>query len=895
MPDQDLRIGELALAEGLASLQQIVQSAKRREETDASLGELLVDEHGVDPEAVARLQERIDCESDELVSALERGETIAEESIYRTGDSRPSPKVATTYDTPPETIRESRDSQSDEQRRSAPSLDQAPSRRTERYEFESPLGEGGMGKVMLAHDDVMSREIALKTLRSGDDLPRLARERLIHEARLTARLEHPNIVPTYDLGELPDGQPYYTMRVVREESLNHILHRRRVNDEDRYSLTQLVGFLRQIALAVEYAHDSGVIHRDIKPENILIGSYGEVFIIDWGIAKVTADEPTHHTTGELLELEEGAVVGTPYYMPPEQAQGDHDAITEASDVYSLGAVLYEILTGVPPFEAERTLSLLFKVVQSDPTPPSQRRPDAEIPRELEEICMKALQKNPADRYESAQAMADELEMFIEGVKERERRHEMALEATEEADQARENYREIRQELVERRERLRELKIKTRSWAPPGEKEELWAVEQAVQDLQVKVERAFGEATRLYGQALGHEPDMSRAREALAELYWRRFEEHEAAGEHAQAAYFEGLVRQYNDGQYDELLEGRATLTVESSPIGAEATLYEYEEVNRRFVERKTAELGPTPIGETELSHGSYVVECRAPGYRTTSAPVVLERDSTESISVPLFRPDQVPEDFVVVPGGPYRTGDGDRSDDGTPDPTVPTFAIQRCPVTCREYVEFLNDLHRRDPERARSHAPHIEGEESYFPIKDGEYVIPEHDKDGDSWEPDWPICLVNLDDAQAYADWKTANDPHGRQYRLPAADEWEKAARGVDGRLYPWGNHFDASFCNMKASRRGRPLPAEVGTFPIDRSPYGAMDMAGNIIEWTSTPVVGDDRYVMQGANYRAIGLMCRLDWQMESLRTNRSSHYGFRLALDLSEVSPDQHRVEGH
>ena len=214
---------------------------------------------------------------------------------------------------------------------------------------------------------------------------------------------------------------------------------------------------------------------------------------------------------------------------------------------------------------------------------------------------------------------------------------------------------------------------------------------------------------------------------------------------------------------------------------------------------------------------------------------------------------------------------------------VARFAIMRNSVTCGEYAAFLNDLHTQGrSDQARTHAPRVSDEAaSYFPIVDGRYVVPATDEDGDAWDPDWPICMVSYRDALAYARWRARRD--GVPWRLPTALEREKAARGVDGRVYPWGNQFEPSFCNMRESYKGRPMPKPVGSHPNDVSPYGVFDVAGNIHNWTSTQATGvDDARVLVGGSYQAQRLAVPSYVRITSPEGFRYASYGIRLAFDL-------------
>jgi serine/threonine-protein kinase len=881
----DTQLGQLLVARGLVDLPTLLRCVAKSGAGRTSLTEVLVEDGYLSSQELQTLEEHLDsADQNSLQDEFDHGDTLV------LGEIRSTPGVSATTGSDgariAETLPEAPTGPLERPATPSGTPDDEMSRldlvREARYEFLDELGRGGMGQVMLAHDQILNRDIALKTLLPDSSGDAHTRARLLQEAQITGILEHPSIIPIYDLGALSNRQPFYTMRVVRERSLDQIIREMGHGGEHVHSLTQLVSILRQVSLAVHYAHDRGVIHRDLKPENILIGSYGEVFIIDWGVAKVVDPELRAMSLSPSQTEELGVLVGTPQYMAPEQAQGQNDQIDERSDVYALGAILYEVLTLRPVFRASNVLSLLFKAVEEAPVAPSQCAADRSIPRELEEICLKALAKSPEQRFQSAEEMADELELFLEGVKERERRNQMALDATNQADLAREDYHQTQQRHAEAMRKLSHEKLNMTSWAPHQEKERVWQLEQRVEDLQVEVERHFSEATRLYGQALGHQPEMSEARKALADLYWERFRQSEAAGERARATYFEGLVRQYNDGWYDELMAGKAQLTVLTEPEPAEATLFEFTEVNRRLVERRIADLNSTPVRTLEVQHGSYVIELQRDGFVTLQVPVKLERMENKTLELRLRRADQVPQDFAVISGGHFLSGELQPHNLDKNTKFLPDFAIAKFPVTCAEYLEFLNALADHNIEQALERAPRLEDGESYFPVSQtGEFSLPAEDSDGDSWEMEWPICLVSYHDAVAYAQWRSRRD--ARPYRLPTADEWEKAARGVDGRLYPWGNHFDPSFCRMRDSEQGRPMPVSIHKYKMDRSPYGVRDLAGNVIEWTTTPAPGgDDRRIVQGASYGSIELMCRLDWHMDGQETSRHPFRGFRLALSL-------------
>ena len=858
----DTRIGQLAIARGLIGLAELLRCVEEAGRSNRELGDVLVSSGFLSGADLLELENRLAADGDAGVQReLEQGATVVLDELTRSRADLVTLEVE-PLDGPLPT-RELVDMD----------LELA---HEDRYELQEELGRGGMGRVFLATDRILQRKVALKTL-VEEARTEKGRTRLLVEAQVTGLLEHPSIVPVYDLRAARDGEPFYTMRVVRERNLNQILQDIAAGSSE-YSLTNLVNILRQVSLAVQFAHDLGVVHRDLKPENILVGSYGEVYVIDWGVAKIVNSDIGLTVTGKLMM---GQLVGTPQYMAPEQARGDNEAVDERSDVYALGAILYEILTLESVFDADHLLAVLFQVVHDSPIPPAERAPSRQVPAELAEICMRALRKDPEQRFQKAQEFADELELFLEGVKERERRRQMAQEAIEQASQFRAVYDDVRAQHSATLRELSEERKTVESWAGAERKARLWSLEQQAEDLEVEIERRFGEVVRVYGQALVHVPEMAAARRALADLYWERFREYETSGRFAQAAYFETLVRQYNDGAYDELLEGNGLLDIETQPQGATAVLYRFQPVERRLVEWRVADFAPTPTVGVAVPHGSYLVELSRSGFRTVRVPVVIGRGESHHVRARLYPESEVPSDFEVIPAGDFLTGRLTPGIEARRE-YLPDYAIARYPVTNQEYVDFLNDLVAEGREDEAARYEPTDGTRLYWPRgDDGRYFLPEKDPQGDSWDPSCPVILVNLASANAFAVWRARKQ--GRKFRLPTLREWEKAARGVDGRVFSWGNHFDPAFCMMRGSVKGRALPAPVGSFPIDRSPYGIYDVCGNVAQWTSTaePGSGDVHY-LAGASYNSFAEMCRLDFVLSSPVTYSFGHYGFRLAMDL-------------
>ncbi|TWT91883.1 protein kinase domain-containing protein [Neorhodopirellula pilleata] len=301
-----------------------------------------------------------------------------------------------------------------------------------RFSILRPHAQGGLGKVSVAKDLELNREVAFKEIRLQYADDESARARFLLEAEVTGGLEHPSIVPVYGMGFFPDGRPYYAMRFIKGQSLQDVV--------DRYHQTptasveersvELRGLLQRfvaVCQAIEYAHSRGIIHRDIKPANIMLGSYGETLVVDWGLAKplgqkdissepigsveTTPDDPLQPVSGRSVEpTRMGSTIGTLQFMGPEQAAGRIDLIGPPADIYSLGATLYYLLTGRTSVTGKALADVLKAIQSGDIAPPSTVLPG--VSKSLDAICLKAMALKPEDRYVSARAMASDLERWM---------------------------------------------------------------------------------------------------------------------------------------------------------------------------------------------------------------------------------------------------------------------------------------------------------------------------------------------------------------------------------------------------------------------------------------------------------------------------------------------------
>ena len=304
----------------------------------------------------------------------------------------------------------------------------------DRYEQLGELGEGGMGTVGLFRDRQIGRSVAIKAMRGELSGAGAAEARFVREARIQGQLEHPAIVPVYDIGIDPAGIVYFSMKRVRGVTLEQIIDGLKAGDaemERRYSRHKLLTVLSSVCLAVDFAHQRGVLHRDIKPANVMLGDFGEVYLLDWGVSRLldgdegeeeeTVDAPLAESAATLP----GTLIGTPGYMAPEQMVGEDAEIGPTSDVYALGAILFEILTLSPLHRINSLRDALSAYAKASDPRLVLRAPEHDVPPELEAICVRATLIDSEARFPTARELAQAIDRFIEGERDGALREQMA--------------------------------------------------------------------------------------------------------------------------------------------------------------------------------------------------------------------------------------------------------------------------------------------------------------------------------------------------------------------------------------------------------------------------------------------------------------------------------------
>lgn len=811
----------------------------------------------------------------------------------------------------------------------------SPTEFTARYQIVELIGTGGFSEVHEAWDRHVHRRVALKIQLPSASLSEDT-VRFRQEVRLMAKLQHPGIVPIYDWGELPDGRIWLTMKRILGETIAKKMARLHLlrGAEFVLGLRELIGAFLRLCEAIAYAHAQGIIHRDLSPQNLMTGAYGEVHVVDWGLARdvsfiaghassatsEAAAEPTDAAAPKLRTR----IAGTPYYTPPEQARGDLATLCPASDVYTLGAVLYEILCGQPPYWSESAATdgpqrILRRVLDGPPRPiDAMARPDA--PQELRALCARAMARDPRDRPEDAGAFGEAIRDWLDGANRLARARRIVEDAHHEH---RASIESLRQKSESLRAQARTILGRLHSFDPAQQKAEGWALEDQAATLERDILREEITWTQKIRSALNEAPDLEEAHIALADHYAQSL--HRAETEHndssalSYAALLESHASKTNTetrDRYAKLLQGDGCLTLVTLPECANLRIAPYHAVHRYLMPNLgKAILTHCPLHEFPLPRGSYLVEVTMPGYHRAAYPVFLGRGEhwtgvrpgeTNPYPIQLLRKDELQTDEAYIPAGWFVAGGDPHAGESSPRQRiwVDAFVIKRHPVTSAEYIEFLNDLVTSgQASEAQKHCPlkfpgsSARDDELFEYVCDastGRYATRAPEKD-----LALPVVCISWHSAVAYAAWLARRT--GLAWRLPSEFEWEKAARGVDGRFMPWGDQIEPTWACVAGSHPDRKHSMPIHEYPTDISPYGVLGMAGNVRDWCIEPwkldgprvengilhiepADGQDNIELpvRGGGWISAGDMMRLGVRYAEPPTKRHGVLGFRLVRGI-------------
>ena len=728
----------------------------------------------------------------------------------------------------------------------------------ERYQDLAEIDSGGMGEVRRVFDRELRRTLAMKILAPELVASQRARARFWAEASMTAQLQHPGIVAVHDRGVLEDGRLWFTMSEVRGRTLTRVIDELHAPSAvpDPLLLRRVVEMFQRICEAVAYAHGRGVVHRDLKPSNLMVGEFGQVLVMDWGLARRWqgyGDKSERESTppsndeapsdSQLTDhlTHDGEVLGTPAYMPPEQARGDRTAIGPASDVYSLGAVLYNILSGQAPY-SESSSAALAAVLAGPPAPLDVPH---SVPRPLLTLCEYAMAREARERPSSARELIDDVRGWLDGA----RRRDDARHIVSRADAMEPAIHRARERAASLRSRARDGLAALRPFDPVEHKAPVWALEDEADDIDREAALADMAWLDTVRSALNRDPDLPEAHGRLASYYSERLAAAEAAGRHAEAARYEAQVARHNRGECDRILAGKGLVSLVTNPAGATATAFRYVQRQRGLELTHHCALGATPIVGASLPRGSYLIVVEAPGRCPVRYPVSIERDAhwdgvapgdSSPRLIELPRLDDIADDEVYVPAGWFWSGGDDLAVESLPRRRlwIDALIARRHPVTNAEYLVFLNALVARgEVDAARAAAPRVprgsaggaQEPLAYDLDGEGRYRLADYSS-ALPWREDTPVALIDWRGASAYVAWLA--EESDMPWRLPNELEWEKLARGADGRNTSWGNHVEPTRARMLGSIAGVPTPVAVTDYPSDESPYGVRGVTGNVREW---------------------------------------------------------------
>ncbi len=710
-----------------------------------------------------------------------------------------------------------------------PAVSGPPAPAAERYRDEGLLARGGMSEVRRVWDTRFGVVVAMKLLRHELVGDTMAEARFAAEIAVTARLQHPGVVAVYDEGTDPAGRPWFTMSEVRGDTFTAVIARAHAaGPPDDTMLHGLVQLLERACEAVAYAHGSGIVHRDLKPDNLMIGAFGEVRVMDWGIARLIGAGASAGAEGAGALVgpvgsgtAPGEIVGTPAFMAPEQARGEVE-VGPAADVYALGGVLHQVLTGRSRMAGGARAA--WAGLRSGDLPPVLDPPPPGLPAALVELCRRSLSFPAADRPKDAGVLAAALRDWLDGAQ----RRAEALALVAKASAQLPVLGQLRAEVEALR---KEADSRLAAVAPADPVDALlpaWALQDRAAAVASEVtlrEVALHQDLRA---ALSRAPELPEAHALLADHYRDALARAEADRDALAIARNEVLLRAHDRGRHAAFLQGDGALTLHTTaPV--HARLFRYVEEGRRLVPRFERDLGETPLRTVTIPKGSWLVTLEGPG-GTVRYPVRIDRAAHwdgvapgEAEPTPIWvpGPEELAADEVYVPAGWCLVGGDPYAADSLPRQSVwvDGFIVGRFPVTLAQYARFL-EAHLAEGGEAAL-AAMLPG-----PLDGKPAFVVEHGRifPAAPHAPHLPVTGITHAAAAEAARWLGG--------QLPNELELEKAARGVDGRLTPWGSQIEARWSRVIGSSPSPPWFLPVGSIASDESPYGVRDLAGNARSW---------------------------------------------------------------
>ncbi len=827
-----------------------------------------------------------------------------------------------------------------------------------------PLAGGGTGEIYSGRDDTLGRTVAIKVLTGENEFVPEQMMRLAREAKTAAQLEHPNIVPIHELGISPTRGIYFTMKRLRGDSLRQIITQLYLSNPGyvrEYTVTARLSIFLKICQGVRYAHNNGVIHRDLKPENVIVGNFGEVTIIDWGLVKGvnteaqggikvfdgTVDNSRPRNAKEAHDVYpdaknqtvSGEVNGTPRFMSPEQANGDSREIDKRTDVYALGVILYELLTFTNPFQTVSDEEVLTFVQRGEFKRPSEQYFGKNCNAELEAICLKAMSRRREDRYQSVREIIADITAHLND------RPVSAYNAPLRVRVAKLLNRNPLKTavLLSSIVAIVAYMLTVNIVAGFGAKETLSIAEKDC-TLMMKKLQALESIIKIAEDADGDMSDwlFDRYQESLDDLdnlmvtifmllgtiqnqqydnQIDRIRSHMMSqriqftlrhGNNKDMKKVKGiLVSQfgYNKETYsrhlaefsdllDKALDGTCTVFIHSPEnsvrFGVMPVIEDPETGFRRIGTIMTLPNCMLPTPPLRLPKGDYFIS-----FSFGNRPDIVlgfSLNHAEQARININFPAEYPPGMTFVPERKItleRRAFGDQNRKIVQIlPGQAPFFISTNEVTFGEYLEFWRQLKTtEEKERYRSHIRLKENDQhTILPWNDAGQLRTNTVNGKRMFTLDMPVVGISHEAAEAFCEWK------GRQLnricRLPTVDEWLRAATGDDSRKYTWGNLFSDTAALIRENKeafKNYPLFAPVGSFPLDVSPYGLTDMAGNAREWTSSLFPDDNEYQVMGASASTTKRFLPLT-QVTSLSAFPSD-IGFRYVIeymDNLDIVPD-------